>query len=395
MMQQFIKEEIEKIKSQSNWRFLSESTNCRSNEIILDGKKYLNFSTNDYLGYSHHPQLIQASQDALNKYGTGGRSSRLIAGTLDLHKELEQNLAKFKGTESALVFPTGFMANLGVISALLGSGAAIIMDRLNHASLIDAAKLAGCRIFVYEHCNIGSLEKVLHRTKPYKKRLVVTDSIFSMDGDFAPLREVVDLCQQDKVWLMIDDAHATGIFGENGVGMAEHFGLLGKIEIVMGTLSKALGSQGGFVCGSNDLIDYLVNRSRTFIYTTALSPASCASALKALSLIKEEPEKRTQLLFLSQQLRQKIKTSFPSQQEYLNNSNSHIIPFQVGSSCNVIALSNHLKKSRIFAPAIRPPTVPKNECRLRISLTSDHTEKDIQKLVEALKSETNENAKRL
>ncbi|MBI4218207.1 MAG: aminotransferase class I/II-fold pyridoxal phosphate-dependent enzyme, partial [Elusimicrobia bacterium] len=209
-MLKFIQEENKKIRKGSLWRTLSVLKSSRCNEIVLDGHKLLNFSSNDYLGYSHHPQVLRAAQAALRRYGAGGRSSRLISGSLEIHRELEEKLAKFKGTESSLVFPTGFMANLGVISALLGEGDAVLMDRLNHASLIDAAKLSRARLFVYSHCSVESLDRVLRRTRSYRKRLVVTDSLFSMDGDFAPLKEIREICSREKVWLMIDDAHATG-----------------------------------------------------------------------------------------------------------------------------------------------------------------------------------------
>lgn len=383
-MREFIFQENERSKEQSLRRSLFILKSAKANEVIIDGKTYLNFSSNDYLGYSSHPKVIQSATDALKKYGAGGRSSRLISGTLDLHSELEDKLSKFKGTESCLVFPTGFMANLGVISALLGNGDALIIDQLNHASIIDAAKLARCRIFVYKHRSIESLEKILKRTKTYKKRLVVTDSLFSMDGDFAPLKEIVDLCHKNQVWLMIDDAHATGIFGENGIGMAEYFNLIGKIEIVMGTLSKAMGSQGGFVCASKELVDFLINKSRPFIYTTALSPSSCAAALTAVSLVKEEPQRRQNLLSLSKCLRERLKAKFQKNSILLQNSLSQIVPFWVGSAENTVRLSQRLRELGIFAPAIRPPTVPKNECRLRFSLTSEHTEKDVELLLKAL-----------
>lgn len=383
-MRKFVAEETKKIKQKSLWRSPAILENARSNHVVLDGKKFLNFSSNDYLGYAQHPEVIRSAQKALEHYGAGGRSSRLISGTLDLHRELEEKLAAFKGAESALVFPTGFMANLGVLASLLNEGDAVIMDRLNHASLIDAAKLSRSRLFVFDHASAESLEKVLKRTKSYRKRLVVTDSLFSMDGDFAPLKEIVALCGKHKVWLMIDDAHATGIFGGRGIGMAEHFGELGKIEIVMGTLSKALGSQGGFVCGSKEMIDFLKNRARTFIYTTALSPSSCAAALTALELIEKEPGKRKKLLSASQKLREAIQKKFPLNSKYIGDSGSQIVPFWVGPVEPAMAMSEHLKAAGIFAPAIRPPTVPQNECRIRFSLTSDHSESDIERLIQAL-----------
>lgn len=382
-MQDFILEENKKLKEKFLWRNVCSLEKSLCHEIILNGKKYINFSSNDYLGYAHHPEVIEKAREALSCYGSGGRSSRLISGTIELHSELEFKLAQFKRTEKCLVFPTGFMANLGVISSLLGQGDAILMDRLNHASLIDAARLAGCRIFIYDHSSVSSLEKVLERTKSYQKRLVVTDSIFSMDGDLAPLKEIVELCKKNKVWLMLDDAHATGLLGENGIGAAEHFGLLGEIEIVIGTLSKALGSQGGFVCGSEDLISYLVNRARPFIYTTALAPASCAAAIQALSLIRKEEWKRKKVLKLSFDLQKELERRFLDSGNF-RKSESQIVPFIVGSEEKSLKLANALKEKGIFAPAIRPPTVPNNESRLRFSLTSEHEEEDLKKLIVCL-----------
>ncbi|MBI2119359.1 MAG: 8-amino-7-oxononanoate synthase [Elusimicrobia bacterium] len=382
-MQDFILEENKRLKEEFLWREMNFLEKSFCHEIVLNGKKYINFSSNDYLGYAHHPQVIEKALEALKTYGSGGRSSRLISGTIELHSQLEFKLAQFKRTEKSLIFPTGFMANLGVISALLSQGDAVLMDRLNHASLIDAAHLAGCRIFVYEHSNVLSLEKVLERTKSYKKRLVVTDSLFSMDGDLAPLKEIVELCKKNKVWLMLDDAHATGILGKNGIGAAEHFGVLGEIEIVMGTLSKALGSQGGFVCGSKDLISFLVNRARAFIYTTALAPAACAAALQSLSLVEKDEWGRKRVLKLSFDLQKEIEKRFSDSGNFREQM-SQIVPFIVGSAEKSLKLANALKEKGIFAPAIRPPTVPNNESRLRFSITSEHNEGDLKKLVDCL-----------
>jgi len=386
-MQKFLADQNKKSRDLSLWRTLSLLENSSAREVVMNGNKYLNFSSNDYLGYSTHPEVIKASKNAIDRYGAGGKSSRLISGTLDLHQELEESLAVFKGTEAALVFPTGFMANLAVVSSLLGQGDALIMDRLNHASLIDAGRLARCRIFVYDHCSEESLEKILRRTRSYAKRLVVTDSLFSMDGDFAPLDKIAAQCKKNKVWLMIDDAHATGIFGERGIGMGEYYNLLGKIDIVMGTLSKALGSQGGFVCGTRELIDHLKNKARPFIYTTALSPHACAAANTALGLIGRDPVSRKNLLDLSGSLRESFRKRFPSNFKHAFSPNSQIIPFWVGTAELALKLSNKLRESNIFVPAIRPPTVPKNSSRLRFSLSSRHSKKDLDQLLEVLETQ--------
>lgn len=387
-MRDYIADQNKKTRERFAWRELRSLEHADAREIAANGQRYLNFSSNDYLGYSTDPRVVAAAQDALSLCGAGGRSSRLISGTLDIHRELERKLAAFKGTESALVFPTGFMANLSVMTALLGPGDAVILDRLNHASIIDGAAMSRARIFVYDHASPESLERALKRTRNYAKRLVATDSLFSMDGDFAPLPEIVRLCRKYGVWLMADDAHALGVFGNSGSGLPEHFGLQGDIEIVVGTCSKALGSQGGFVCGSKDLIDLLVNRARPLIYTTALAPASAAAALKSLELIQAEPERRAALLRSAARLNAFMREHFGSVDDARlsksSRSESQIVPLLAGSNANALELSRRLDAAGIYAPAIRPPTVPKNESRLRFSLTSAHTEADLERLEAAL-----------
>ena len=381
-MQRFVEKENLKTREASLWRALADWEETGPAHVRSDGRRLINFSSNDYLGLSQHPQVIGAARAALERYGAGGRSSRLIAGSLDLHRELEEKLAKFKHAEAALVFPAGFMANLGVIASVCGPGDAVIMDRLDHASLIDAARLSRARLFVYDHASPESLERVLRRAKSYDKRLVVTDALFSMDGDFAPLPQLLEVCEREGAWLMIDDAHATGVFGGRGIGMAEHFGLLGRIPIVMGTLSKALGSQGGFVCGSKDLIDFLVNRARSFIYTTAIAPASAGAALAALDLIQKEPERRKKVLSLAKSLRSRLKERFSKRSD--RGPDTPIVPFHVGGAEEALKLAAKLRERGIYAPAIRPPTVPKDECRLRFSVTAEHSESDLDRLIEAL-----------
>ncbi|OGR87448.1 MAG: hypothetical protein A3A86_02415 [Elusimicrobia bacterium RIFCSPLOWO2_01_FULL_60_11] len=362
-MKRFIEEELKKIRGENLWRSLPRlPDDC------------INFSTNDYLGLSRHPKVKAAAASALEKYGAGGRSSRLISGTTDLHLELESKLAKFKNTEACMVFPSGFMANLGVIASLLGEGDAVIADRLNHASLIDAAKLSRARLFVYEHRSVPSLEKALERTGSYGKRLIVTDSLFSMDGDLAPLSKISALARERGAWLMIDDAHATGVLKNMDKGA----------DIVMGTLSKALGSQGGFVCGSKDLIDFLVNRARPFIYTTALAPASCAAAIAALDIVIEEPGRRKRLQDLSRNLRKELKERFPEESVLLRGHPTPILPILTGETEKTLRVSQELKARGVFVPAIRPPTVPRGACRLRISLSTEHGQSDIDALLGSL-----------
>ncbi len=384
-MKEFLSGHLDHLSAQSLRRRKIVLENASAREITFKGKKLLNFSSNDYLGLSKDPRVIQSAENALRRYGAGSRSSRMISGSLEIHEELERRLAEFRGAESCLVFPSGFMTNLGVLSALLNEGDAVIMDRLDHASIIDAARLSRARVFVYEHCSPSSLDKVLHRTRDYRNRLVVTDTLFSMDGDFAPLSQIADLCKSHGAWLMADDAHAVGVFGKNGSGMAEHFGLTGKIDILVGTLSKAFGSQGGFVCGSHELMDYLLNRARPFIYTTALAPSACAAALTALEIIQQEPARRTALLALSANLHSVMKESFRENCFPQGNLLSQIVPFRVGPADRAVQWAQSLLENNIFAPAIRPPTVPKHQSRLRFSLTSEHKPEDIEQLIQSLK----------
>ena len=379
-MERTLGDELEKVKAGGLFRQMKIIQSSPAEKISIDGKIYLNFSSNNYLNLSTHPDVKKAVQEAIETYGAGGTSSRLVAGTLDIHDQLEQKLAEFKKTESVLVFPTGFQTNTGVLSTLVKDGDCVIMDKLNHASLWDGAKLSGARIFVYAHKDMDALEKVLKRVKEYRNKLVVTDSVFSMDGDFAPLKDVVSLAEKYDGWTFVDEAHATGIFGERGSGLCEHFGVEDKVDVLMGTLSKALGSQGAFVCGKKVLIDYLVNFCRSFIYTTSLSPVSCAAALAALEIVQRELERRKKLLSLSEKFRNELKKKgFDT-----GSSESQIVPVMAGSVDSAKNLSKRLFDGGIYAPAIRPPTVPENECRIRFSLTSGHTEEDIRKVLEAL-----------
>ncbi len=341
----------------------------------------IHFSSNDYLGLSHHPKMIAAAVDALHTFGTGGTSSRLISGTMAIHRQLEEELAAFKYTPAALVYPSGYQANLGIISSLFNSGDCIIMDRLDHASLWDGAKLSGARIFPYAHTDMNSLEKVLKRAKGYKKKVVITDTLFSMDGDMAPLDSIVELAAMYGALTMVDEAHATGLFGANGAGLAEQFNLSEKIDIIMGTLSKAIGSQGAYVCGSTELVDYLINKSRSFIYTTALAPANAAAALKAIEIIKTEPNLRARVLSNARRVRE----AFTLAGKNIAGSQSQIIPLITGTAASAQELAGLLQEHTIYAPAIRTPTVPDGQCRIRFSVTADHTDEHIDTLIGLIK----------
>ncbi|MEE9584491.1 MAG: 8-amino-7-oxononanoate synthase, partial [Candidatus Brocadiales bacterium] len=255
--------------------------------VTVGGEEYLSFCSNNYLGLAGHPRIKEAAREAIAMYGWGAGASRLVSGTGVLHERLESEIARFKSTEAALVFPTGYMANLGAICALVGRGDLIICDRFNHASIIDASRQSGADLRVFGHNDVKALDRMLRRATNYKKILIVTDGVFSVDGDIAPIPEIVSVAQKfgPQVMIMVDDAHGTGVFGRGGRGLLEHFGLKGGVDIQMGTLSKALGGIGGFVAGTKELVDYLKNMSRSFIFTTAIPPAACAAGLEALRLI--------------------------------------------------------------------------------------------------------------
>jgi 8-amino-7-oxononanoate synthase len=330
------------------------------------------------LDLAGNKEIVKAAVEAAKKYGVGGVSSRLVGGNFLICEELENALADFKQKESALVFPCGYQTNVGIISGLLQKtdDACIIMDKLNHASLWDGAKLSGVRIFVYEHNDMNSLEYVLCRAKNYFLKLVITESVFSMDGDKANLKSWTKLCKQYGAITMLDEAHSTGIFGKNGQGLANELEVENDIDISVGTLSKAFGVNGGFVCCSKKLKNYIVNKSRAFIYTTAVSPIIIAAALKSLEIIKTSGKRREKLKKLSFFLKQKLKRLGLNYE----NSDSQIIPIIIGDTEKTKKLSLKLFENKIFAPDIKPPTVPQNSSRIRISLTSGHTKNDILKL---------------
>ena len=341
--------------------------------VTIAGRSLLNFSSNDYLHLSRHPQVIEAVRQVVEHWGTGATSSRLLSGTSVIHQDLEMALAAFLKRDSALVFSSGFMTNLGVVTSLVGEGDAVIVDRLDHASLIDAARMSGARLFVYAHRDLADAEKTLQRAASYRRRLLITDGLFSMDGDFAP-DSLAALCRRYETQSMIDDAHAMGVWGPEGRGHSDGF------DVMVGTLSKTLGSQGGFVAASREIMELILNRARTFVYTTGLAPSCVAAAQAALSLIQEDPQLRERLLALSQRLREGLtQAGFD-----ILGSESQIVPILLGTEDKALALAAFLNERGMYAPAIRPPTVPAGECRLRFSVTTAHSEKDIDALIESV-----------
>lgn len=378
----FLTEELDRLKKEGLFRELRIIDSCEGPTIKIAQDEYILLSSNDYLGLTQHPKVKEKAKEAIERFGCGSGASRLISGTTSLHCELESKLAEFKKTEAALVFASGYAANLGVISSLTGRGDCLIIDKLNHASIIDGCRLSEADLRVYPHKDMVSLERILKQTQNKRLRLIITDGVFSMDGDIAPLPEIVGLAKKYNGLVMVDDAHGTGVLGKEGRGTVEYFDLEGHIDIQMGTLSKALGSLGGFIAGSNVLIDYLINKARSFIYSTALSPAQTAAALAGLEVIQTEPQLRQKLWENVRYLKEGLQSlGFDTMQ-----SQTQIIPVFIGDTDKTMQASKFLYENGIFAPAIRPPTVPKGKSRLRLSLMSTHTNTHLDKVLAAFKA---------
>ncbi|CAG0972641.1 8-amino-7-oxononanoate synthase [Methylophilaceae bacterium] len=347
--------------------------------IRADDKDVLSFCSNDYLGLANHPALVAAMQKGVEQSGVGSGASHLITGHHEFHHALEQALAEFSGLPAALYFSTGYMANLGVVAALMRRGDAIFADRLNHASLNDAAVLSRADFQRYPHNDLSHLTRLLSTSKAPRK-LVLADAVFSMDGDMAPVPELLALCERHDAWLMLDDAHGFGVLGEHGQGVLSHFGVQSPRIIYMATLGKAVGVSGAFVAAEPVVIDYLLQHARTYIYTTATPPALAAAVLAALEIIRHDSERRAHLHTLIDYLKSNLQLARWRRME----SDTAIQPVLVGSNEEAIKLSEHLLTHGILVPAIRPPTVPKDTARLRISLSAAHTIADVGRLIDAL-----------
>ena len=379
MLKDILTARLAEVKESGLYRRLRAVEGPQDAAIVLEGQEVLLFSSNNYLGLANHPALKQAAKQAIEKYGCGSGASRLISGSMDVHHELEQRLASLKKTDAALVFPTGYHANVGVLSALMGPDDTIFSDGLNHASIIDGCRLSRADIHIYRHADSDHLSDLLKACPQSGQRLVVTDSVFSMDGDLAPLKNIVALAQQYGASVMVDEAHATGVFGPHGAGLVEELGLTNQIDIHMGTLGKALGCFGAYVAGSHELIDWLVNRARSFIYTTGIPPAVAASVLAALDIVEQEPERRQQLWdntkFLSDGLQSLGFT--------LGETRSHILPVIIGDARETMMVAEAILKHGVFAHGIRPPTVPEGTSRIRATPMATHTQEHLSRTVDA------------
>ena len=363
---------------------LSSQSSCDAH-VTVAGRDCINAASNNALGLSADPRVRSAAAQAAQQWGAGSGASRLVSGTLEIHRQLEEEIARFKHAQRALVFPTGYMANVGTITALAHTGDTVIVDKLAHASIIDGARLSGARLRTFAHNDPDHLRTVLGKSES-GRQLVVTESIFSMDGDAAPLADIASACEERGAILMVDEAHATGVLGPTGAGLIEELGLSERVPVSMGTLSKALGSQGGFVAGSSELVAYLENMARAHIYTTALAPACVGAAREALRLVREEPWRRERVCAHALRIYQALER-MPGRFHPLTfrrRPAAHIVPAVIGSNEDALARAEALRAAGVIAPAIRPPTVPAGTARLRVSCMATHTDADIDAVIAAL-----------
>ena len=349
-------------------------------KYVEAGRTILNFSSNDYLGLSHHPTVIDTSRRALESFGSGAAASRLVTGNLPLHEELEARLAFFKGYPQALLFGSGFLANTGIVPSVAGKDDHVFADKLVHASLIDAIVLSRATLHRFHHNDPEHLAELLNKTAGPGRRLVITESVFSMDGDLAPLREIARIAADHEAMLLVDEAHATGVFGPGGSGLVRELGLESAVNLSMATLSKAMGGYGGFVACSEKMKTLLVNRARSFIYSTALPPAVLGAALGALDVLKEWPDLGAQLLKRASDFRTRLRAAGLNTMD----SESQIIPVLVGDNAKALSLSKRLRDDGLMAVAIRPPTVPAGSARIRLSITMMHSNEDLEQAAEII-----------
>lgn len=375
-----------RLEKQSNaGRYRQRRSQCDAGvRTRIDGRDMLTFCSNDYLGLATHPRVVEAVCDGARRFGAGGGASHLVSGHQQIHDRLEARLAQWTGRERALLFSSGYQANLGVISALMSRGGHVVHDRLNHASLLDGTRLAGARLHRFTHGDVAAAEQTLAGLAPGSHRLLVSDGVFSMDGDCADVAALARLAERHDTPLMIDDAHGLGILGDNGAGTLAVQGVTaGQVPILVGTLGKALGTQGAFVAGSHTLIEALIQFARPFVYTTSLSPALASATLAALDIVQTEPERRRHLRHLIQSFRQEL-TGLALPGITLMPSGTPIQPLLIGSEQVAMALSDRLYEAGILCTAIRPPTVPSGASRLRVTLSAAHTDADLDRLLSAL-----------
>ena len=366
-----------KMKEKGLYRTLKTMQSAPETEVDIDGRKQLVCSSNNYLGLSNDRRLIRAAQNAVETFGVGSSGARLTTGNTLLHERLEKKLASFKKTESALLFSSGYLANIGVLSSIPGKSDVILSDQLNHASIIDGCRLSRAHTVIYEHINMVDLEKKLEDTGQYERRFIVTDGVFSMDGTLAPLPEIMKLAEKYKAYVIVDDAHATGVLGKTGGGTSEHFHV--HPGIIIGTLSKAVGTEGGFVAGSHPLIDFLRNHARTFIFQTAMSPAICTASYTALEIIEKSTEKRSRLFGAVEEITKRLKDMGFN----VKGGMTPVVAVLIGDSTKAVSFSERLQSKGIYTSAIRPPTVAEGKSRIRITITSEYKDNEIERILES------------
>ena len=375
----FVEQEIDELKRQGVFRPLRVLSSPQGPRAVIDGKSVINMSSNDYLGLANDPRLKQAAIAATERWGAGTAAVRTIIGTMEMHLELERRLAKFKGTEACIVFQSGFTCNSGVIPVLVGEGDVIISDALNHASIIDGCRLTRAEIRRYAHKDMAELEQQLKDTQNYRRRLVITDGVFSMDGDIAPLPEIARLCKQYDAISYVDDAHSSGVLGKNGQGSVHHFGLQGQIDVQVGTLSKAVGVLGGYVATTRGLVDLLIHRGRPFLFSTSHPPAVTAAAIEAVNIMEHEPELIARLWDNARTFKEGLKAlGFDT-----GKSETPITPVIIGEERAAMEFSDRLFENGVFAQGIAFPTVPRGQARVRTIVSAAHSKDDLQEALDA------------
>ncbi|WEZ03441.1 glycine C-acetyltransferase [Bacillus subtilis] len=383
---EFLKAELDSMKENHTWQDIKQLESMQGPSVTVNHQKVIQLSSNNYLGFTSHPRLINAAQEAVQQYGAGTGSVRTIAGTFTMHQELEKKLAAFKKTEAALVFQSGFTTNQGVLSSILSKEDIVISDELNHASIIDGIRLTKADKKVYQHVNMSDLERVLRKSMNYRMRLIVTDGVFSMDGNIAPLPDIVELAEKYDAFVMVDDAHASGVLGENGRGTVNHFGLDGRVHIQVGTLSKAIGVLGGYAAGSKVLIDYLRHKGRPFLFSTSHPPAVTAACMEAIDVLLEEPEHMERLWENTAY----FKAMLVKMGLTLTKSEMPILPILIGDEGVAKQFSDQLLSRGVFAQSIVFPTVAKGKARIRTIITAEHTKDELDQALDVIEKTAKE-----
>ncbi|CUB32183.1 MULTISPECIES: glycine C-acetyltransferase [Bacillus] len=382
----FLKAELDSMKENHTWQDIKQLESMQGPSVTVNHQKVIQLSSNNYLGFTSHPRLINAAQEAVQQYGAGTGSVRTIAGTFTMHQELEKKLAAFKKTEAALVFQSGFTTNQGVLSSILSKEDIVISDELNHASIIDGIRLTKADKKVYQHVNMSDLERVLRKSMNYRMRLIVTDGVFSMDGNIAPLPDIVELAEKYDAFVMVDDAHASGVLGESGRGTVNHFGLDGRVHIQVGTLSKAIGVLGGYAAGSKVLIDYLRHKGRPFLFSTSHPPAVTAACMEAIDVLLEEPEHMERLWENTAY----FKAMLVKMGLTLTKSETPILPILIGDEGVAKQFSDQLLSHGVFAQSIVFPTVAKGKARIRTIITAEHTKDELDQALDVIEKTAKE-----